>query len=177
MFEKIWKDPVWSKVISVIIIGIAGLIYAKVRSIYENETFKDSVLNLLSFKVELKYLLLFVIIFWILKWIIKRVFYPTKKIDINNIKREKLRSVNKIIDRKEGIMIKWNVHFNSSGKPFVSDLNCFCILHGDLPIKFMWNKCPNGNCKNSKEFNEYAFENIAESIVLDEWDKINGTKV
>ncbi|WP_265130261.1 hypothetical protein [Chryseobacterium oranimense] len=75
-------------------------------------------------------------------------------------------------------MMKWSVHFNTYGKPFVSDVSCFCMLHGDLPLKFLFNKCPNINCKNSKnELDEYAMENIAESIVLDEWDKINGTKI
>lgn len=178
MFEKIWKDPVWSKVISVIIIGIAGLIYAKINSIYENETFKDSILNLLSHKIELKYLLIFIIIFLILQFSFKKIFVANKNIDRNDIKREKLKSVNKIIDKDAGLMIKWNVHFSTSGKPFVSEVKCFCILHGSMPIKFLWNKCPSNNCKNSEqEINEYYIENFAESIVLDEWDKINGTKI
>lgn len=178
MFNKIWKDPVWSKVISVIIIAIGGLIYAKINSVYENETFKDSILNLLRFKVELKYILITILIFFIVQWILKRIFLSKTKIDANSIKREKLINVNKIIDKDAGVMIKWNVYFSTSGKPFVSDVNCFCILHGNVPIKFLWNKCPTNNCKNSKEeINEYAIENMAESIVLDEWDKITGTKI
>ncbi len=34
MFEKIWKDPVWSKVISVVILAIGSVIYAKFKSYY-----------------------------------------------------------------------------------------------------------------------------------------------
>jgi len=178
MFVKIWKDPVWSKVISVIIVGIAGLIYAKINIKFKNETFKDSILNLLSFKIELKYLLIFIIIFLIAQFILKKIFVKEKNIDRNDIKREKLKSVSKFIDKNAGIMIKWNVHFSTSGKPFVSEVNCFCTLHGDMPIKFLWNHCPSNNCKNSEqEIDKYYIENFAESIVLNEWDKINGTKV
>ena len=178
MFEKIWKDSVWSKVISVIIVAILGLIYAKITSIYDNETFKNSILKVLHFKIELLYIFIVVVTFWILIWLIKMIFSSKKGINVNDYNKKKLYNVNKIIDKNAGVIIKWKVHFDNHEQPFVSDVNCFCTLHGNVPMKFIWNKCPNQDCKNfDKEINEYALINMAESIVLDEWDKINGTKL
>ncbi|MGX9987583.1 hypothetical protein [Soonwooa buanensis] len=180
MIEKIWKDPVWSKVISVIIVAIGGLILAKAKSYYDSQTFKEAFNDIINYQLKIIYIFFGIIIFWILRWIYKISLGSNRNKTNSKFEKNKtlLRKVDKIIDKKEGVMMKWNVHFSTANKPFVSDVNCFCLLHGDLPIKFLWNRCPHQDCKNSqKQIDDYSLENLAESIVLDEWDKINGNKI
>ncbi|WP_333852159.1 hypothetical protein [Epilithonimonas sp.] len=180
MISKIWKDPVWSKVISAIIISLGGLILAIIKSVCESQTFSDSFNDILNYQIKIIYVPFMIISFWILKWIYTIIF--SKKISVENklleYNKNTLRKINMTIDKREGVMMKWNVHFSSMDKPFVSDVNCFCTLHGELPIKFLWNRCPVDNCKNAlKTVDSSAIENFAESIVLDEWDKLNGNKI
>lgn len=180
MISKIWKDPVWSKVISVIFVALGGVILAKIKSAYDSQTFKEAINDILNYQIKIIYVAFTIISFWIFKWIYSILF--SKRLSNTNKLLEKnkniLRKVNTIIDKPQGIMMKWNVHFSSMDKPFVSDVNCFCTLHGELPIKFLWNQCPVENCKNAKKtLDSYAIDNFAESLVLNEWDKINGNKI
>lgn len=42
MFDKIWKDSVWSKVIAVGIIGLITTLYLRIESYSEEITFKEA---------------------------------------------------------------------------------------------------------------------------------------
>jgi len=51
--NKIWSDPVWSKVISVIIIASAGLLYKYVSAKIDNLGFQEQILSFLNIKISL----------------------------------------------------------------------------------------------------------------------------
>lgn len=52
-FKKIWSDPVWSKVISVIIVASAGLLFTYISSIIDNSAFQEELLSFLNIKISL----------------------------------------------------------------------------------------------------------------------------
>ncbi|MDQ0065922.1 hypothetical protein [Chryseobacterium lathyri] len=53
LFQKIWKDSVWSKIISVIILAVVTFIYNALVAKDKNETILESLSQVLYFKVEL----------------------------------------------------------------------------------------------------------------------------
>lgn len=61
-FQKIWADPVLSKVISVFIVAILTILYSFIESIFEKISFKEALINTLNFKIEVYKFLIFAII-------------------------------------------------------------------------------------------------------------------
>lgn len=53
LFQKIWKDSVWSKIISVIILALMTFIYNALVAKDKNETILETLSQVLCFKVEL----------------------------------------------------------------------------------------------------------------------------
>ena len=51
--KQIWKDPVFSKVISIGIIGLITMIYNLVYSIIENTSFRNEFMKFWTLKIEL----------------------------------------------------------------------------------------------------------------------------
>ncbi len=170
MIKKIWQDPVWSKIISVGILGIASLGYAKFLSITEKLTFKEAFNKMLEIKIPIILVMTIIGMYWIIIWIFKKSFkksnnYYTKK-------QEKFREFNRILDPRTGILFRWVVYFNGE-TPFIDDLTAFCTKHEGAPIRFMSSCCPIRDCPNSKqEINEYVAKNMIESDLIDKWDKI-----
>ncbi len=61
-FQRIWADPVLSKVISVIIVALLTILYSFIVSIFEKISFKEALINTLNFKIEVYKFLIFAII-------------------------------------------------------------------------------------------------------------------
>ncbi len=170
MIKKIWTDPVWSKVISVGIIGLLTLGYTKFLSVTENVTFKEAFEKILEIKIEVVYVFLAPVTYWILKYFYRKIFKKEKA--YYSIKQQKLRSFNKTIDPSTGILFRWGVYFDYD-TPFISDLTAFCTKHGETPIRFISNRCPFNDCTNShNRIDEYAVKNFIESDLIDRWEKI-----
>ena len=166
MIKKIWKDPVWSKVIAVGIIGLISIIYAKVKSASDEITFIDALRGMLDIKISLVYLFGAILIFLILKRIFKR------KDGYYSAKQEKLREFNKTTDPNTDILFKWGVYFDYE-TPFISDLTPFRTKHDGPPIRFMNDRCPIRECENSRNhIDNYAVKNFIESDLIDRWEKI-----
>lgn len=53
MLLRIWKDPVWSKVISVGIIALAGLIYSWIKDNNKNISLLDRLHNFINIQLPL----------------------------------------------------------------------------------------------------------------------------
>jgi len=167
MFKKIWTDPVWSKVISVGIIGIISLAYALIKSHSDNITVSQVYESLLQLKVKVIYLLGILLFFYIVKKLTKK-----KSKSYYTPKQQKLREFNKLRDPNTGIMFRWVVYFDYE-KPFISDLEAFCTKHEGAPMRFVRNCCPIYNCENSRQSIDFHMvTNHIESILIDEWDKI-----
>lgn len=60
--RKIWKDPVWSKVIATTIISLVAVIYSYILSKIKNESFESSLIALLTYKIQLWFILFIAII-------------------------------------------------------------------------------------------------------------------
>lgn len=168
MIKKIWNDPVWSKIIASSILGVITLIGIFIKSNYDEKSFYETLIWLVKYPIQLFYiLLLFLIGFSVQKiFKLKKNFYSSKQ--------RKLRGFNFTIDIEAGIKSEWTVSFNSNGKPFITDLEIYCMEHGDVPLRFFGNKCSTVGCKNSRlHFNEFEIINHLESYVLNEWNKLN----
>jgi len=168
MFRKIWTDPVWSKVISVAIIGLATYAYAFVKSKTENISVGEVYENFLQLKVKVVYVIVGVILFQIFNRLTKK-----KSTSYYSSKQRKLREFNKTTDVDTGIMFRWAVYFDFD-KPFISDLEAFCTKHEGSPIRFVGNSCPINNCENHRHSIDFHFvKNHIESALIDNWDKLN----
>jgi len=89
-------------------------------------------------------------------------------------KQKKLRKINSSDDQKNGISYKWKVGFEWTGKPFISDLEIYCIKHGKNPLRFDENRCPIPGCINHNQaLNMKFINNHWESYLVNQWEKIN----
>ncbi|WP_405384100.1 hypothetical protein [Maribacter sp. LLG6340-A2] len=168
MFKRIWKDPVGSKIIAWSIIGLIGIISVKLTSLAKGITFQQALSDIYEFKVRIVYVALIVLV----SFIMFRVF--KKKRSYYSKAQNKLRKFNRSLDPETGILYKWKVYFKSNGDPFIADLEFYCTKHDDIPIRFVGNNCPMNGCKNSRvRLDEFGTKNHIESIVINEWEKIN----
>lgn len=174
--KEFWKDPVWSKIISVGILAFMTFIYAKIKSISENNSVWDVIYALwdtiYNFEIKVIYIILLVIVYRLAKNIIFRNKNSLK------IKQQILKDkVNKIKDTSQGIMVRCDVYFDVYNKPQVFNVVAFCLKHGEPPLKMSkYGGCTDPNCENST-INNYSIQNFVESIVINEWDKINDSKI
>lgn len=95
--KKIWSDPVWSKVISVIIIASAGLLYTYVSAKIDNLDFQGQLLSISNIKISL---LLAIILFVILTISINfskqrgtKFKYDTETLNLDKAIFEKLKEL------------------------------------------------------------------------------------
>lgn len=176
MLSKIWKDPVWSKIIASSIIGATLLIYAAIQERTKAISFTDTFESIINLKLKLSHVLICLLIFYISKWTLSTVFKEksSEEPSIYSKKQKQLQTFNKIEDKEAHILCRWEVYFNTSGKPFIGNLNAFCLNHGDIPIRFIHGRCPQINCENHRNsFSESIAKNHIESILINDWDKLN----
>jgi hypothetical protein len=169
MFKKIWTDPVWSKVISVAIVGLATFVYALLKSKADNVSLKTVFDDLLQMQVKVIYVLGALILFLIVRRLFKK---KPKAKSYYSAKQQQLREFNKITDNESGILFRWGVYFEYD-KPFIADLEAYCTKHEGAPIRFVGNSCPMYNCENhQKDINYHLVKNHIESMLIDSWDKM-----
>ena len=170
MIKKIWADAVWSKVIAVGIVALITFGYAKFLSISEKVTFNEAFDKILEIKVAVFYVVVAIIIYWIASWVFKKIFRKNRS--IYSKQQQKLREFNKTDEPSEGLLFKWEVYFNNQ-TPFMADFKVFCTKHGQLPIRFIGDRCSIQGCENSrKQINTYVLKNFIESDLIDRWEKL-----
>ena len=168
MFKKIWNDSVGSKLISTAIIGVFAFIGVFVKSYYDEKSFTETINLIINYKVKLIIILLIFFGLFLFYWIFKRNF------SFLNLGKIKLKTFNSITDKNTGIRYEWSIFFDLNGKPFIDDLEFFCVEHEELPLRLFGTSCQDDNCKNSKiELDFYKTKNYLESLVMNEWRKIN----
>ena len=62
LLKRIWTDPVWSKVISAILIAIGTTIFISIKSYYQDKSFNEALNEILDLQLDLKTILLIVIL-------------------------------------------------------------------------------------------------------------------
>lgn len=155
---KIWKDSVWSKVISAGIIATIVFIYSKVQNI--------SIWSILStfHKYGGTYILV---------GVLSVLIYKFCKTYTRNSKRKELENYNQQEDRSSNLLAKWKVLFDEFEKPYIVNLTMYCTNHRK-PLKMFEFRCTNWECKNYKRVIDIRMvKNHIESDLEDMWDNIN----
>ncbi|HTA83741.1 MAG TPA: hypothetical protein VK783_12425 [Bacteroidia bacterium] len=121
--------------------------------------------------------------YWLTSLIFRLLFGKQNKY---NKKREQLKKWNK--QEMGGILWKWDVEFDDSGRPFISNLQPYCISHGEPPLKMSLGGflgaagdyvCPIPGCRSGVSLNSYQLNSIQkarqyiESHLESTWEKIN----
>jgi hypothetical protein len=160
---KVWKDPVWSKVISAGIIGGSILIWSSV----DNVSFMDKIRELYNLKVKLVYVLLVLLILGVIRYLIKIL-----NRNVLNKKQLELQQFNKLSFNHDTILAKWETSFQDN-QPIVKNVVLYCNKHTP-PIKLHRGECTVMNCPNKDmDFETALYRKIVESHVEDEWEKLN----
>jgi hypothetical protein len=167
MIKKIWKDPVWSKVIAGVTLITISFIYVIIKSITSDISFQEAFQGLVNTKIRVVYVLALIFLYLILRQIFKKKygFYAKNQ-------KKLLRQFNKHQDTEAGLQYKWIVHF-AGDTPSISNFTVFCTKHGEIPIKFFVDRCPVPECENSKKsFDILGVKNNFESVLIEKWDKL-----
>jgi len=168
--QKIWKDPVWSKVISVGIVAFTTFVYTLVSSLLNNISIGQSFKSLFDIKIRLSY----IIGIWILYYLGVKLIATRHRDKYDERKRKALQEFNRMEDNALGMIFTWKVHFDED-TPFISDLTAFCTNHEGAPIRFMNEKCPVIGCKNNLEedrFDLSRVKNYIESQLIERWNRM-----
>jgi len=106
--NTIWKDPVWSKVISVGIVGLISFAYIKVESIRANKPIKEIFEELLKKELPLKYILIIALIGLVAYFLFSK-FNKKEKIKYN----EEHKALDKALMQKirNEILLTNNINF------------------------------------------------------------------
>lgn len=72
-FEKLWTDPVWSKVISAAIIAIITILYSIGKTAFEDKSFYDAIIKVLNLEIEVYIYLIFTIISIVVYYLINLI--------------------------------------------------------------------------------------------------------
>lgn len=107
VFLKIWKDPVWSKVIS------AGILYILVKFIGWLNGFGFIQTLMFLHEIGVSYVAALIFIILIYRWI-----HTYRKYRL----RKELMKFNSQEDLGSGLLAKWDIMFDDFDKPFIANL-------------------------------------------------------
>lgn len=173
-FKKIWTDPVWSKVISVGIIGIfsyIGFLFGKYflsesQKIFLIESFEE----VLKLKISVIYVIAIFIANWIFFWLFKKHFKRGKP--LYNSKQLKFMEYNSLTQPELGLLFKWVVYFDNE-TPSVANLTGYCTKHGETPLRLIESRCTMPDCATARRPIDYnVVKNILESEMIHKWEKL-----
>lgn len=168
--NKIWKDPVWSKIIASIIIGSAYFIWAKIESYKKHISLSD----VLNYGVPLFYIVIGIIVLLVAFGIYRKV--TSFRSSFYTKEQQKLREYSSLPFEKEGVIVDFIAHFDDNNLPFVlvDEILVRCTKH-EFPFKFINGKCSEFGCYNfDKPKIDYSrLKNTIESALLHEWEGIN----
>lgn len=175
MLKKNWNDPVWSKVISAVIIAIGGFLISLIYSAVTELTLKQSIKYLWHYKIELGPTISIVFLALFILAIIQKFAKKSPS------KREKLETkfhqkFKKIDDFSQPITYRFNAYISSLNNfPFISELRVYCTAHnGRENLMTTYGGCPDRNCRNhGKTYSESLLKTQIETDLLQEWENMN----
>lgn len=174
MIKNLWKDSVWSKVISAIIITIGAFLISLIYSLVTDLSVKESFLYIWNIKTLLGPSILIVILLFLFSSIIRNLGrqQTTKSERNEDIFHKKY---NKIIDSENKVTYRFNAYINSYNKfPFISELRVYCNNHQPESLMDKYQGCNRNGCIHyNKGYNESAIVKEIETYLLNEWEKIN----
>lgn len=161
MKGKSWIIGVISMVISgllneLIVAAVKKIPWGKAISVWSKQKFilpKGRLLSILFFLVLLP------IVYYTIQWYIAK----RKRSVIDAIK-----AVNVYTDDEKQVRVTWDVGFDVNQRPYIENIQCFCLLHGELPLKMLDGKCLDPNCRHSEcGVDMMRITNYIESILLE----------
>ncbi len=173
MLKKMWKDPVWSKVISALIITVGGFIISLLYSLITDRTVKESILYLWNIKVALGPLIIISFLLAILTSIIKKV--RTKgRTEIQSLESIFHEKYTKIVDNENNLTYRFSAYVGASNKfPYISELRVYCNNHDMEVLLTQYQGCNRPGCKHfGKGYNESILKQNIETYLLGVWEKM-----
>ncbi|GEM_PF-910009 len=176
MFKRIWKDPVWSGVISAAIITTFGFMVMFIYSLVTDKPVKDSILYLWNLKINLGSTLVVVFSLAIVVRIIVNLLKskPSKKQRLEKIFHNKF---NKIVDEENKITYRFNAYIDEfTNYPFISDLRIYCNEHESESLISHIDGCRRPGCnKLRKGYDERFIKPEIETSLLKIWEDMKSS--
>ena len=173
MIKNLWKDPVWSKVISAIIIGVGFFVISFVYSLITELSVEDSILKLWKYEIFLGPTLLIISIIYILISVIKSITKrkPSKTEKLENIFHEKF---NKIVNNEDKTTYRFTASISGlTNYPYISNLKVYCNYHETEVLMTPYQGCNRQGCLHyNVRFNKYALKQEIETHLLNEWEEM-----
>lgn len=148
LLQKIWKDPVWSKVIAAVIIAAAGAVYSLVKSwLDDSESLAESFKTVFSYQVNIWLAIAVVMTVMIIAGVIKKIRASKNQIPVPPFVDDFTRRM------YQNQIWKWRWEWSPAYKfYYVADLNIECpnCHEGVLDLEYMNYRC--AKCNASYEF-------------------------
>ena len=175
MFKKIWSDPVWSKVISAIIIAVGSFLISIIYSVSTELTLKQSSTFLWNYQIKLGPTIIVIILGLLILALIQNITQksPSK---IEKLKSKFHQKFRKIDDSADPITYRFNAYISSyTNFPFISELRVYCTAHNDgEKLMSSHSGCPIPNCsKHRMSFDQNSLKTQIETSLLKEWEIMN----
>ncbi|MEG1007835.1 MAG: hypothetical protein RSO15_16395 [Bacteroides sp.] len=166
-FLKIWRDPVWSKVISVGLLGVIAAIYAFIESIVKDSSFTNSAINVLTMQIKLWHVLVAVIIFVVFYSI--RNLYWIKDLTNQEMDRQYV-FLSECETELKGFMWIWTwSKVENSSNYKVTDLHPLCpICNGTLTIPDVLGDYECGKCDNEIETQYVPSKSVIKKQIIND---------
>jgi LytS/YehU family sensor histidine kinase len=174
MIKKIWIHPVWSNVISAVIITIAGFLITIIYSELTSLTIKQSSKFLWYYEIELGTAITATIIIFLLLATIQKIIEksPTKG---EKLKAKFRKEFRKFDNNTEHTTIRFNSNIDSvSNYPYIKNLRVYCTAHdGEENLMDNYNGCPDHKCVNyKKNYDKNYLTNHIETYLLKQWENM-----
>lgn len=142
---KIWRDSVWSKVISAGIIFLFGIIYAFVESLVINGSFTKSIMSILTMQIKLWHILLVIVL--LLIFYLMRALYRAKD-SVKQVENQRYNFLNECETNLRGYTWGWTWgEVEDSSKYEIIDLHPLCPnCKGVLTIPVIFSNYECGKC-------------------------------
>lgn len=172
--KKIWADPVWSKVISVGIIALLGVLTPFLLRLFgfKDFTFEKAFIIILdcfkdftNYKISIGQVIIGIIILVILLLVVKFIVSRANKSKIN-YKESAIKNFKSHYEAQPKVSYTWTVYLQDNDVPFIVDLNAFCHHHNP-PLRFITDRCPDPTCLNHHRPIEISLtKNHIESMLI-----------
>jgi hypothetical protein len=175
MLKKVWSDPVWSKVISAVILAVGGFIITVIYSATTKLPLEQSIKYLWQYKIELGTTIVGIILILLVLAIIQKIAEksPTKSEKMASKFHQKYK---KFDEPTLPITYRFNAYISTlTNFPFISELRVYCTNHnGRESLMTSYNGCPDQNCTNHRQtFSESLLKSQIETDLLKEWENMN----
>lgn len=176
--KNLWKDAVWSKVISAIIIAVGAFLISFAYSLVTDLSVEESIIYLWKYEILLGPTLLIIIIVYFLISIVKSIIKSkSKPKNIEELEDKFHEKFNKIVSEEDKITYRFNAFVSMySGLPYISHLKVYCNNHETEVLMSKSRGCNRQGCFNYNiSYSESLIKDEIETHLLGEWEKIKGS--